>query len=257
MNDILLRDAFPDWLLSGAIFTAIGSLAGYTPPWGDIGKNLDIQYIGNISGNKIVSPLVDSLLTNGTLTPASVNALAQLMVDIYGKQWGKLWATLELTYDPISNYDMTETEHSSGSDTGTVIDQGTDTGTVKNDHSVTYGKTVSRNSQANASQSNSVYGFDSVAAVPSDDQSGENTVQETETNGGTDTDTNTRTDNLTRSNTRTDDLKKQTDRTLTRTGNVGVTTSQEMIEAERKLWYWNYFNTLFADADKILTLPVY
>lgn len=257
MSEIRLRDAFPDWILSGGIFSAIGSLPSYTPPWGDIGKNLDMQYMGNISGGKIVSPLVESLLTNGTLSPASINALAQLMVDHYGKQWDKLWATLEFTYDPISNYDMTETEHSSGSDTGTVTDQSTDTGTVKNDHSVTHGKTVSRNSTASASQSNSIYGFDSVAAVPSDDQSGENSVEETETNGGTDTDTNTRTDNLTRENTRTDNLKKETDRTLTRTGNIGVTTSQEMIEAERKLWFWNYFNTLFADADKILTIQVY
>ena len=44
---------------------------------------------------------------------------------------------------------------------------------------------------------------------------------------------------------------------LTRSGNIGVTTSQQMIEAERALWIWNYFDIIFADIDKLLTLQIY
>lgn len=47
-------------------------------------------------------------------------------------------------------------------------------------------------------------------------------------------------------------------RTLTRSGNIGVTTSQQMIEAERNLWMWNFFTeVLYPDLDDILTLQIY
>jgi hypothetical protein len=45
---------------------------------------------------------------------------------------------------------------------------------------------------------------------------------------------------------------------LTRSGNIGVTTSQQMIQAERELWIWNYFNdVVFRDLDRSLTIQVY
>ena len=48
------------------------------------------------------------------------------------------------------------------------------------------------------------------------------------------------------------------DTTLTRKGNIGVTTSQQMIESERELWLWNFFqNVVFKDVSKALTLSIY
>ena len=45
---------------------------------------------------------------------------------------------------------------------------------------------------------------------------------------------------------------------LTRKGNIGVTTSQQMIESERNLWIWNFFkDAVFPDIDTILTLKIY
>lgn len=46
-------------------------------------------------------------------------------------------------------------------------------------------------------------------------------------------------------------------RTLTRSGNIGVTTSQQMIESERVLWDFNYFATVFKDINDVLTLMIY
>lgn len=46
-------------------------------------------------------------------------------------------------------------------------------------------------------------------------------------------------------------------RTLTRSGNIGVTTSQQMLESERELWVWKFFDQVFRDVDEILTLPIY
>jgi hypothetical protein len=46
--------------------------------------------------------------------------------------------------------------------------------------------------------------------------------------------------------------------TLTRRGNIGVTTSQQMLQSERDLWVWNFFrDVVFPDLDYILTIPVY
>ena len=46
--------------------------------------------------------------------------------------------------------------------------------------------------------------------------------------------------------------------TLTRSGNIGVTTSQQMIESERNLWLWNFFqDVVFRDLAKSLTLSLY
>ena len=46
--------------------------------------------------------------------------------------------------------------------------------------------------------------------------------------------------------------------TLTRSGNIGVTTSQQMIESERALWVWNFFrDVVFPDIDRVLTIQVY
>lgn len=46
-------------------------------------------------------------------------------------------------------------------------------------------------------------------------------------------------------------------RKLTRSGNIGVTTSQQMIQSERDLWLWRFFDQVFSDLDAVLTLPIY
>lgn len=56
-------------------------------------------------------------------------------------------------------------------------------------------------------------------------------------------------------NTRTDNLTEQNN--LTRHGNIGVTTSAQMITENIKLWKWKYFNEIFKDLDGILTVGVY
>ena len=49
----------------------------------------------------------------------------------------------------------------------------------------------------------------------------------------------------------------QNDRELTRHGNIGVTTTQQMLTSEIELRQWNYFNGVFNDIDTLLTLSIY
>ena len=46
--------------------------------------------------------------------------------------------------------------------------------------------------------------------------------------------------------------------TLRRHGNIGVTTSQQMLESERNVWLWNFFRDIvFPDVDRVLSIPIY
>lgn len=56
-------------------------------------------------------------------------------------------------------------------------------------------------------------------------------------------------------NVRTDDLTEHNE--LNRHGNIGVTTSAQMITENIELWKWKYFNEIFKDIDSIITTGVY
>lgn len=49
----------------------------------------------------------------------------------------------------------------------------------------------------------------------------------------------------------------QNERTLERSGNIGVTTTQQMAQSEIELRKWLYFESVFKDIDNILTLSIY
>ena len=44
---------------------------------------------------------------------------------------------------------------------------------------------------------------------------------------------------------------------LTRSGNIGVTTSQQMAQSSLDLWKWNFFYDIFRDVDSIFTITTY
>lgn len=124
-----LNDVFPDWLIGGGIFSALQNLP---VPWAneDIATSLDIEYHGNHSGDKIISPLVKKLKIGSVLSDVDISMLALSIYSIYGLSWGKLWDTLNLEYNPIENYNMVETYDSDG-ETETVRDY-EDSRTVNN-----------------------------------------------------------------------------------------------------------------------------
>ena len=55
------------------------------------------------------------------------------------------------------------------------------------------------------------------------------------------------------------DVDKETgSRTLTRSGNIGVTTSQQMLESEMKIRaLYNMTTIIYNDVDSVLTIPLY
>lgn len=325
-----------DWLTNG-IFSSFTNV-----PWrSDEAPALNVLYLSR-SGDKYIAPIVRLMLdSSGKLTPANMGKLAGYLETMYSQNWQKLYATLNFEYDPISNYDMTESSEDSrqvnettedanttsveynesltGDNTQTRDLKTTDTGTVattddtetsgtndltkggsvKDDTSKTVNTTNNTTENTTNSGSDNVFGYNSTSAVPSTSTSdtgetttnttGENTetgsstttynttdtttTSETvnksvdETRNLSNTDTGTITTESTDTKSGTSDTKNtgnstktSTDtntHTLTRKGNIGVTTSQQMIQSERDLWAFQFYDRVFSDIDKLLTIPVY
>lgn len=231
MGILTLNSVYPEWITKG-IFSYLNALE---VPWkNDVsGNQLDIIYHGSRSGNKIIGSLIENYLDNNTVSDDNKIIIAQAIYTIYIKNWNALYKTLSLEYNPIENYSMTETENVQDTHKGTIESNGNNTNT--------YTETTLVNDTSN----NQLWGFNSTDSVNSDKQTGDTTRDVESTVDNTHKNTDRETKDIT------------SDRTLKRSGNIGVTTSQQMIESERQLWLWNFFESVFSDIDKILVLKIY
>lgn len=231
METLTLNSVYPEWITKG-IFSYLNALE---VPWkNDVsGNQLDIIYHGSRSGNKIIGSLIENYLDNNTVSDDNKIIIAQAIYTIYIKNWNALYKTLSLEYNPIENYSMTETENVQDTHKGTLESNGNNTDT--------YIETTIVDNTSN----NQLWGFNSTDSVNSDKQTGDTTRDVESTMDSTHKNTDRETKDIT------------SDRTLKRSGNIGVTTSQQMIESERQLWLWNFFESVFSDIDKILVLKIY
>ena len=229
-----LHSVTPD---TGGIFTA---LENYDVPWAeDIdGSLLDLEYYGNISGDKAISPLVYKNLYCGKLTESKQQLIAGLIFKLYGANWAKEWATLSEQYDPIANYDMTE-----------ILSNDITRDTYGKSHTrtdnLTHRKTGTETQApgVTVTTDESVYGFNSSSASPANHKTEVSSGNDTLTHNTTDSDTGTVTDADSGSDSRTRSY------TLTRQGNIGVTSSQQLLQSERDLWMWNFMLDVVYPAD--------
>lgn len=268
---VTLNEAFSDYKTKGGLFSNMSIL-----PWQSIlnGDKLDTFYFDTHSGKRFGSGIITKRIgADGSLSSVDRVLIASIIRATFISQWTKLWATMNPTYDPLTNYQMEETIEGTESstrtpdltkgDTGTVQSTGQDkrtpnitrtgTGTVKDDG------TTSGNTQ------NNLWGFNSTTSIPSDmsDVTGtnENTTTRdlTENETGTDTTdkTNTNTYNRSYTETGTDTTAGMSSRKLIRTGNIGTNTFQNLLQQERSLWMYNFFEHVFKDVDSVLTIPIY
>lgn len=259
MDVYRLQDVTPN---TGGIFTSLQTL---DVPWkeSNIAALLDLEYYGNISGDKIVSPLVRKKLSDGELSAADQLTIATAIFAIYGENWAKEWATLSKIYDPIANYDMEEklTNDITQTAYGKTHTR-TDNTTEQRTDNLTHGKTGTETQapQVTKQTHDSTHGFNSNVGVPTDDRTEQTSGTDTmtyntsETDGGTSTLHNT--GSVTGADTGTDTNTRNY--TLTRKGNIGVTTSQQLLQSERDLWKWVFFDdVVYPDIDRVLTIQTY
>lgn len=251
MNETTLAEIFP--LTGTGIFS---DLQNYDVPWKDknINADLDIAYIGNHSGDKVISPFIEKLLSDdGFLSTDARAKIASAIYTVCGQNWIKLYNTLNQEYNLLDNTDayITETTTSEGNKdtTDTIKSTGTDetdhTGTIENKGS----------SSTNTNNNSGAYGFNSADAVNTDTATGTEgtTADNTETINNKDTETKNLQDDHTGNEKTTGTVTHEQHRH----GNIGVTTSQQMLEQERNLWRWYFYDYVFADIDRFLTIKVY
>lgn len=229
----LLREAFADWKIGYGIFDALEQL-GIVLPWGTSVDSitLDIEYFGNRSGGKFVSPVIMNLLGDtDELTAESREILARIIWAKFGEPWKHLWDTNVVAYNPIHNYDMTDTRELAKGESEARV------GSRSSVDTTTHGRT------------NEVK--ENVAGLNNTNNKGKLADVSISEEGGT-------TGNVGNTNTKDDSVRASNEvETTRRSGNIGVTTTQQMLLAERQVWAWNYFDQVYKDIDSVLALPFY
>lgn len=149
--------------------------------------------------------------------------------------WAKMQQTTGYTYDPIYNYDRYETETVENSETTgsseshstqrDIQNTGTETRVIDHD--------TATSGSSTQTDSKTAYNASTFAATTKTDRSGSDTI----TDDTTDTLThNTKTDDDTTATISSEQEKTGTiERTHRAYGNIGVTTTQEMIRQEREI----------------------
>lgn len=228
---ITLNEAFADYETKGGIFSNIDNL-----PWSSVmaGSQADTLYFDTHSGERFSARIITRRIGDaGYLTSDDRRTISVLVYAMFKTQWTKLWETMNPNYDPLTNYSMTEDETGNNTYTRTPNITRKHTGTDNGEGSTTM------NTQ------NNLWGFNSESSIPSDMRDGTYTANNTSTRDLTDTETGTDT-------TAGDNTRK-----LTRTGNIGTNTFQNLLQQERNLWMYNFFEQVFKDVDSVLTIPIY
>ena len=194
---------------------------------------VDKMYIVGHSGKKIISPLVEYYLEDNELVDDAVKDISAMLWQIYGKNWERLWEVNVKEFNPIENYNkhLVSDNDESGKEILDRTHQGYDT-------------TTNVGTSASNQTDSAVYGYNSSSPVPSgrENQSHDSTV--TYTPGASDKEEKS----FDERNTHYDE---------TTTGNIGVTTSQQMLQSSIDLWQWKFWEQVYADMDEYLTCKVY
>ena len=256
----ILITHFPNWIEEG-LFSKLGDWT----PWADdedVDVNaLDIEYFGNRSGYKMASPLVDKMTTypyDLILSDEQIERISKILRAKYNKDWTRLWDALQAEYNPIQNYDMTESGSDSTTDTGTVSNSGSRSVVRHEDSDKSLTNTIQSKVDTSTTDTAKVKPLGSSSFVETRQTTGSgNTTQNSEYNeaDSSETDEIVINENDTDSSTQTRNLAGSNSHSLTRSGNIGVTTSQQMLESEYQLRTKHFFDMVFANVDDVLTIP--
>lgn len=253
---MILSEVFPNVLTTGAVLTTLNNkypefIADLHLDSNDI-TSFDIEYIYK-SGKKPISNLLKGITDVNRITLVmdnndrlvvdnyanligvkglimlDYNTLANVLYSIYKVKWVKQANSYYLNYDLLSpfNIKVTDTNEESRSSNNTNNSSSDDT----------------YSSNSNSSTERKVSAFNSNVYEPND-----NVVDET---------TNSNSSNRSSTWGGTNESTGSSNRETIRVGNIGNRTSQELIEAERKLYQQTLFDYIRKDLDKVLTLPIY
>lgn len=240
-----LIEIFPNWLTDGAIFSQLTC----PPPWKSWDVSalaLDVMYIGNISGEKLASPLLRRLLdSDGTISQASMAILVDYISDTMYPQWEKLFATYNIHYNPLHNHSefsrTLENHRDEGAKTLTKGTQSSRT-TSTNEHT---------DIDDDSTQQSDRSAYNATTYAPVDKITTNTDTDKTVAYQGLDSTVHSGSDSEASNN------KGGYSITKTSSGFNGNYTYQRVLRDDRELWKANYFDIVFSHLDNILTIPIY
>lgn len=155
--------------------------------------------------------------------------------------WNRLASTLELTYDPIANYDR----HEDWTDSGTA--RSSDTTSATSESNVSTRTTETANTDSNETQSTA--GFNTDTPKVHETRSA-NIDAETVGSGTTD-------DTMTSSGTSASEGSSDSEHHGRVWGNIGVTSTQQLLTQEREVSEFNMYDYIAGDFAREFCLMVY
>ena len=190
----------------------------------DIIGYLDYDYLLGYSADKYLSPLAVKLYKQSENPDDVSDNIAPIIYTRFAEKWKKIYDALMTEYNPLENYSMEEIRTPD-----LAFDE-------------TENQKTGMNTKRETSASNSYKGFNANDPVLMNKTDGEENVDVT----------GAKLDNeVTKSTTHTGT------ETLTRSGNIGVTTSQQMLESEFKVRQYDFYKMIYNDIDSILCLSIY
>lgn len=198
-------------------------------------NSLWINYLYNHSGHKEESCLLSNYVF---VNNNSLDILNNIIKNIYLDKWNKLYNVLNSEYNPIENYNRVENT--------TINNTGNETTNENiNNSEVLTGGHTNNNTNENTHK---------VSAFNDENFSNDSNDVNNSTDVFTynnETKTNTATNTSSKNNTGTNETHS------TISGNIGVTTTQQMIVSEIELRKYNLVNEFYSDLDNLLTIGIY
>lgn len=220
--------------------------------------SMDVEYIYNNSGLKTLSSLIRFMLnelvvdiegdlvltTDGRyitydkfITELDQKIINSIIKSKFLNKWLNLAKTLSIDYDVTSPYQMEIGDNVS-------FDGKKTNSNTRNSNSEQSGKTTS---EGNNQNNDNTFGFNSVEAVPANNNDGNYTDETNNT-------TNSSTDTTDEGNSTS---VSTTERNITRKGNIGNRSVTELIEERRNMLRYQLFDIIFSDLDSVLTCSKY
>lgn len=239
---MILNDLIKDVALPFIVPESIGNL--YTPIDTLDFQNVLKKYISTYYGKREID--------ENMIDVTNVSSLQNVCNMIYLSnqyRYSGLYASTQQKYNPIENYSMTEKEKSTKGEQINTNSIGEQTitnnlGAMKNTESL------------GASENSSIH-----SVTPYESDTFHNEFKDTINNGSVtneyDTDARTDTINNSARNDTTTDGAREDERELTRSGNIGVTTSQQMIESERLIVDFVFYETVAKDIIHLICVNVW
>lgn len=207
--------------------------------------------------------LVDNLCLELAELPLVYADPAQLktMIGIWSRRRVSIWTELEKTlhfeYNPIHNYDRKEEEHILQHEDTTDLETRDLTGTNDRTYNSTTGSLQNAKGESGTTTTNSKTAYDSGSLAVADETVGTQDTTENfdSTSNQKDTDDTTTTDSGTVDHNITRDYRHGREHHAY--GNIGVTTTQQMIQQEREIVQFDIYKFIVDDFKSEFCVMVY